>query len=430
MSDMIIIILVAVGVILCVMLSAFFSSSEIAISSCNQLRMENAMEAGDKRAGSVLKCLRNYEDTLAAILIGNNLVNILASSLSSVLVILLIGEGFSWIATVLITLLVIIFGETVPKIHAKTYANQTARTVSPVIRALTILLYPVIFLTVNLVKLITRLFKDEDLEDMDPEEHAEEQVEELSTIIETAGEEEVLDDDQAELVQSAIDFSDVSASEAMTARVDMTCIDIEEDPEEIRRILEESTFSRVPVYEESVDNIIGILRVNRYLKAIIEDPEVNIRELLMEPGFVYKTVKLPQVLEIMRKLKQHLLIVTDEYGGTEGVISMDDVLEEIVGEMWDETDQVEEEIVTLADGKFELDGDMPIDDFLELMEIDEDEADAESETLGGFTMERFGGFPEEGQSIETDGVKITVLDMDVRRVEKVLVEKIEEEEEE
>lgn len=412
-------ILYILGIILCVFGSNYFSSSEMAYSSCNRLRLEGAMEDGSKRAAIAVKIIDRYDDALSAILIGNNLVNIAASSLGSVLVLLIAGDdGYTWISTVVITVLVIIFGETMPKIIAKGSANRLALSHSYVIRGLMIVLKPVIWIVVGIVKLITLGMKGEET-DTDEEAAAME----LSSIIETAEDEEVLDEDRSELVQAAIEFSDVSASEVMTARVDVVALDVDDELSEQIAVIDEAQYSRIPVYEDSVDNIIGVLYVNHFLKALTDEEKPDIRSLLMAPCYVYKTMKLPAVLSELRRAKQHLAIVTDEYGGTLGVLSMEDVLEQLVGEIWDETDEVEEEIVERSDGVYELDGDMVIGDFVELVGINEDDFDFESETVGGWTIEMFGAFPEVGESFEYGNMSVTVLEMDGLRVEKVLVKK-------
>lgn len=407
--------LVIVGIIVCVCLSAFFSATEMAFSSCNTIRLEKARDEGSKQAGLALRVTEKYEDALAAILIGNNLVNIAASSLSSVLVILLTGgDDFAWLSTLIITILIIVFGETMPKITAKKNANRTAIKTAGIINALMILLWPLLWLVVKIIELITCRMKGE------AEDAQDEAVEELQSIIETAEDEAVLDEDQSVLLQAAIDFSEIPAFEVMTARVDVQAIDIDDDWDDILSLIEEAPYSRLPVYEDSVDNIIGVLYLNHFLKAMTEDGRADIRSLLMPPCYVYKTMKLPAVLSQLRKARQHLAIVSDEYGGTLGVLSMEDVLEQIVGEIWDETDTVEHEVIRRADGEYELDGDMILADFLELVGIDEESFEADSDTLGGWTVESFGAYPNVGDSFRYENVEITVLSMDGRRVEKVL----------
>lgn len=410
-------VLVFAGIFLCLCLSNFCSASEMAFSSCNVMRLENARDDGSKRAKIAVYITEHFDDALSAILIGNNLANIGASSLASVAVILVTGgDEYAWLATIILTVLVIIFGETMPKISAKKNANRTSLKNAYVVRAMMIIFYPLVWLVVSLIKLLTMGMKPE-AADADSDEA----VEELQSIIETAEDEDVLDEDQSELVQAAIDFSETSAFEVMTARVDVQAIDIEDDWDDVLAIIEDAPFTRLPVYEGSIDNVIGILYLNHFLKAMADDGRVDIRKLLMPPCYVYKTMKLPAVLNTLRKAKQHLAIVSDEYGGTLGVVSMEDVLEQIVGDIWDESDVVEHEVVQREKSEYELDGAMILSDFLELVGLNEDDVDAESNTVGGWTLEMFGSFPQEGDSFTYRNLTVTVLSMDGRRVERVLV---------
>ena len=410
-------VLVFAGIFLCLCLSNFCSASEMAFSSCNVMRLENARDDGSKRAKIAVYITEHFDDALSAILIGNNLANIGASSLASVAVILVTGgDEYAWLATIILTVLVIIFGETMPKISAKKNANRTSLKNAYVVRAMMIIFYPLVWLVVSLIKLLTMGMKPE-AADADSDEA----VEELQSIIETAEDEDVLDEDQSELVQAAIDFSETSAFEVMTARVDVQAIDIEDDWDDILAIIEDAPFTRLPVYEGSIDNVIGILYLNHFLKAMADDGRVDIRKLLMPPCYVYKTMKLPAVLNTLRKAKQHLAIVSDEYGGTLGVVSMEDVLEQIVGDIWDESDVVEHEVVQREKSEYELVGAMILSDFLELVGLNEDDVDAESNTVGGWTLEMFGSFPQEGDSFTYRNLTVTVLSMDGRRVERVLV---------
>lgn len=413
------------GLLLCVIGSNYFSSSEMAYSSCNRMRLESARDGGSKKAAIAVKIINRFDDTLSAILIGNNLVNIAASSIGSVLVILVAGDDrYAWVSTVVITVLIVIFGETMPKIIAKTSANRIALSHARFIRALTIVLMPLIWVVVGLVRLLTAGLKGE--ETSSDEDAA---AMELSSIIETAEDEDVLDEDRSELVQAAIEFSDVMAYEVMTARVDVVALDIDDDWNELLATIESAPYSRIPVYEDSIDNVIGVLYLNHFLKALTDEKNPDIRSMLMPPCYVYKTMKMPAVLSELRRAKQHLAVVTDEYGGTLGVLSMEDVLEQLVGEIWDDTDEVEEEIVERPDGQYELDGDMVISDFLELVGIKEKDFEADSETVGGWTIEMFGAFPKVGDSFRYEDMSVTVLEMDGLRVEKVLVKKLPSEEE-
>ena len=257
-------VLVFAGIFLCLCLSSFCSASEMAFSSCNLLRLENARDAGSRRARAAVYIAEHFDDALSAILIGNNLANIGSSSLASVAVILITGsDGYAWVSTVAITLLVIIFGETMPKITAKQNANSTALKNAYAVRGMMIIFYPLVWVVVMLIKLITMGMKPDGSADS-----ADEAVEELQSIIETAEDEDVLDEDQSELVQAAIDFSETSAMDVMTARVDVQAIDIEDDWDDILAIIEDAPYTRLPVYEGSIDNIIGILYLNHFLKAM------------------------------------------------------------------------------------------------------------------------------------------------------------------
>ena len=408
---------VLAGIVICVYLSSFFSGSEMSYSSCSRMRLESEMEEGSKKARIALYIVAHFDDALGAILIGNNLVNIACSSLGSVAVILITGtDRYAWVATVILTIAVIIFGETIPKITAKKGANNYAKKYAFIIRFLMIVLKPLVLIFVGLIALITAPMKGELIED-----DSDGKVEELQTIIETAEDEDVIDEEESELVQAAIEFPDVSASEAMTARVDVLAIDIEDSWDEIIATIAKSHYTRIPVYEGSIDHIIGVLHMNKFLKAIVDSEEVDIRALLMEPCYVYKTMKLPEVLAAFRKHRQHLAVVVDEYGGTLGIISMEDVLEQVVGDIWDETDTVEDEVTKKSESEYEIDGDMPISDFLDLMDIREENFDFESETVGGWTIESFGRFPEAGESFRYADFTVTVLAMNELRVERVLV---------
>ncbi len=402
-----------IAVVLCVVASAFFSAAEMAYSSNNKIRLENAAEEGNQKAKLALKITEDYDNALSAILVGNNLVNIAASSLGALAVMITLGDDYTWLSTLLITVSVIIFGETIPKITAQKNATNFSMAFAGIMRFLMIIFKPVTWLVVHLVDLLTRSMKSQEA----PDEEA--AVEELHSIIETAESEDVIDEDSSELISAAIDFADVSVSEVMTARVDITAIDIDDDWDEIMKTVSSSAYSRIPVYQDSIDNIIGILSLNRFLKTAIDSREFDIRTMLMQPYFVYKTTKLPNVLATLRDSQQHLAIVTDEYGGTLGVVTMEDVLEELVGEIWDETDTVEEEVSEISENKYVIDGDMSLSELIDLLDLDEVAFDFESETVGGWCIEMMDEFPEAGESFKYQDLNVKILEADERRVTRV-----------
>ncbi len=404
--------------------SAFFSAAEMAISSANRMRLASAAEEGSRGAKTALAVLDRFQDALSAILIGNNLCNIASDSLATVLVMALLGSRYNGLAsvltTVVMTLIVIVFCESAPKIAAKKNANRLALGISGVIRACMILLAPVVLLVKGLIWVLTLPLKGEHLEDS-----AEEAAAELQSIIETVEDEGVIDEERSELLLSALDFSQIPVMDVMTARVDVEALDVDSDWKELLLSGEDDSFSRLPVYEDSIDNIIGILHLNRFYRALLDDPDADVRGCLMKPLYIYKTVKLPDVLSQLRRSQQHLAVVTDEYGGTLGIVTLEDVLEQIVGDIWDESDEVEEDVVARPDGAFEVDGDLPIGELAELLDMPEEDLSTDSATAGGWTIEKFGAFPKAGDSLDADGllVRVLAMDEDGLRVEKILVEK-------
>ena len=402
--------------------SALFSASEMALSSANRMRLAAAAEEGSRAAAWAVDLLDRYEDTLSTILIGNNLCNIGADSLVTALAMSLLGVRYnalsSLIVTVCVTLVVLLFCESAPKIIAKKNANRLATGLSGFLQALGLLLSPLIFLLRHLVRLITAPFPGEQAADPEAEAAAE-----LQSIIETVEDEGVIDSDRSELLLSALDFSQGSVMDVMTARVDVDALSVHDDWRELLLNRPEPPFSRVPVYDDGIDDIVGVLYLNRFFRALLDDPNADIRDYLMEPLYLYKTTKLPDALSRFRRSQQHLAIVTDEYGGMLGVVTLEDVLEQIVGDIWDETDEVEDEIVTLPDGAWEVDGDLPIADFAELAGVPEDSLTTDSATAGGWTIEKFGAFPRPGDTFVADGltVKVLAMDEDGLRVERILV---------
>jgi CBS domain containing-hemolysin-like protein len=408
--------IVAISFILFFFLSFFCSSAEIIFSSANSIRLENLAEEGSKTAKMALKVIDRFDSSLSGLLIGNNIANIGMSSLVPIVAINFGIEQYSALLTAALTLIVILFCEVTPKILGKNNANSLSLVYSYPVRAMTLLFAPIVFVVVKAVDIILL-----PMGKVAPDEN-EMAVEELQSIIEIAQDENVLDESRSELLQSALEFYDVNAYEAMTARVDVEAIDIDDDIEDIKKKVEESAYSRIPVYRDSVDNIIGLLHQNHFLRLMLESEDIDIESLLLEPLYVYKTVKMLSLLSAFKQSQKQFAVVTDEYGGTLGIITIEDVLEQLVGEIWDESDEVEDEVIAHAEGIFEVDGDMNIYDFFELVDKDEGAIDFESDTVGGWIIERFGDFPKAGDSIEYENLRITVLESGPHRVEKALAE--------
>ena len=426
-------------IFLMVLFSAFFSASEISFNASNKMRLKKSAEAGSKTAALAYKISENFTSALSAILIGNNLANIAASTAATVItmsLLLRVGAGSSdslasLIATVVMTFIILIFGEIVPKIVAKNNADTTVLWFAYPIRILTYILYPIVWLVMGLVKLLSKIWGK------DSEEGPTVTEEELSSIIDTVEEEGVIDEDKGDLLQSTLEFRDTTVEEIMTPRIDMLAFDIQDAPEEIRKIIEGSHFSRIPVYEDSIDDIIGILYLNHYYRQAIDTPVIptdTIRSMLMEPCFLHKTMKLPAALTVLRERKTHIAIIVDEFGGTLGIVTMEDILEELVGDIWDETDEIVPEFVKTGENTYEVSGDMNIDDFFSEIEYKPRDFECEYTTMGGWAIERLDADPHVGDSFtdedETHTLYVVVSEMDDMRVTKltILVKQREDEE--
>ena len=416
------------AIVLLILLSAFFSATEIAFASVNSARLKAMRQKKDTLALSLAaKIVDDYENMLGAVLIGNNLVNIAASSIATLIVMDYLGAGYAWVATLVMTLLVLTFGEIIPKVLAKQFAESFSVAVAIPIYVLSVILRPITFIMMAFINLVSKLWQSSVA---DPDAVSEDDFENIIDIVEDEG---VLDEEQCDLLQNALDFDTVLAYEVVTPRVDMEAIDIHDPYEKnVKKILD-STYSRLPVFEDTPDNIIGILHLNHFYKEYVSNERVNIRSLLLPVTYVHKTMPLPDVLEKMKDSKSHMEVVLDEYGGTMGILTMEDVLEQLVGEIWDETDEIECEFVCIDDTHFEADGDMRIYDFFDEFDIDIDEDENfeyDDSTVGGWTMTMLDGEASKGDSFIYKNLKITVIKAEEHRVWRVAVEKLPEEENE
>lgn len=388
-------------------MSAFFSASETAYTSLNRVRVKNMTNAGNRRAEKVLKLAENYDKLLSGILVGNNIVNILSASLATVLFVNLIGGRGVTVSTIVMTVVVLMFGEIAPKSIAKEHPEEIAFAVYPLLSFIIRILTPIIYLTTLWQRLIYRVFK--------PSEDKGITEEELITIVEEAESGGEIDSHESELIRSAIEFNDLTVEDILTPRVDMTAVDIEDSAEDIARTFEDSGFSRIPVYEGSVDNIVGILHEKDFFT---RKGPLNLREMMTKPLCVVPTTELPVLLKLLQKTKNHMAVVMDEYGGVLGIATMEDVLEELVGEIWDEHDEVVEDFFELPDGSLRVAGGASLDDLRERMNIP-DEYD--SVTVNGWVLEVLGHFPQNGDSFDFDSRHITVEKAARRRVEQILI---------
>ena len=413
-------------------LSAYFSASEIAFNSANKMRLRKAADNGSVTAKIAHSICEKFTTSLSAILIGNNLANIAVSTCSTLIVMNLFKNNValaSTVSTILITVVILIFGEIIPKILSKQNADTVVRIIAIPTRILTVILSPFVFIVMAILFVLRKIWGS-DRSDDEPTVTEEE----LVSIIDTVEEEGVINEGQGELLQSTLEFSDTTIETIMTPRIDVTAINISDEDEKISELLSDSTqFSRLPVYEESIDNIIGILSLTRYHKAMLDGESVDIRSILLKPCKLHKTMKLPAALAKLRDAKMHLAIVIDEYGGTLGIVTMEDILEELVGDIWDDTDVIVTECQVTGENTYEVIGDMNIDDFFEEIEFVKPEDFAcEYSTVGGWAIQMLDSDPHVGDSFKYENVFVIVTSMEEERIKKltVLVEEKPDEEEE
>ena len=402
--------------------SAFFSASEIAFNTCNKMRLRRAAECKSLTAKTAYSITEKFTVALSAILIGNNLANIAVSTCTTLIVMNLFSESMvgvaSTVATILVTVVILIFGEILPKILSKQNADVVVRVIAIPIRVLTVVLSPIVFIVMALLFVLRKLWgSDRKCDEPTVTE------EELVSIIDTVEEEGVINEEQGELLQSTLEFSDTTIEKIMTPRIDMTAIDIDDDEEHIAAMLADSSqFSRLPVYEGSIDRIIGVLSLTKYYKATFETEKPDIRALMLKPCKLHKTMKLPAALAKLRDAKMHLAIVIDEFGGTLGVVTMEDILEELVGDIWDDTDVIVTECRSTGENTYEVLGEMNIEDFFEEIEfVSTEPFDCEYSTVGGWAIQQLEADPHVGDSFRYENIFVIVAQMEEERVTKLTV---------
>ena len=406
---------------LCIFLSAFFSATETAFSASNRVRLKTVEGRKKERAQMALKLLEKYDSLLTAVLIGNNAVNIAGTAIATVLFTSYLMKGqpdgaAATAASVMMTVLILFLGEVGPKTLAKQQPEKFAMAVSPIMRVLVVILKPLDLLFSLWRKLLSKLIRPE------PEETQIE--EELMTMIDEAQTEGDIEEDEGELIRSAIEFNDQNAADIMTPRVDVTAIEDTATAEEAAELFRKTWYSRIPVYHEDLDHIVGILNEKDFYK-MTHDGCDRITDIMKEPVFSPASLSISNLLKQFRTAKTHLVILLDEFGGTEGIVTMEDVLEELVGEIYDEHDEVSEEVVEQEDGTLIVDGNMQLQELLEKYELNGDEYDAD--TVGGWAGEMLEKVPEVGDTFTLDRRQFTVTEMDGFRVTKIQVTELPEE---
>ncbi|MCQ2495065.1 MAG: hemolysin family protein [Lachnospiraceae bacterium] len=399
-------------------LSGFFSSAETAFTAINKLRIKSLADEGIKRAILVQKLLNNQTKFLSTILIGNNIVNIVASSLTTTLTISLFGNSYIGIATGLLTLFVLLFGEITPKTMATVKAEKIAFAYAPLINILMILMTPVTFLVGKLASFVMWCLR------IDPEKaHTQMTENELLTIVDASAEDGVIESDEQEMITNVVDFGDTLAKDVMVPAINMTCVPDDISYEELIEFFRRDQYSRMPVYHETRDNIVGIIWAKDLLAKYNPAKEFVIADYMRDPYFTFEFKKTSELMSELKSKYKSMVIVLDEYGATAGLITVEDLIEEIVGEIRDETDTDEvDSVKRLSENDFEAAGTAPLDDINKVcgLELSSDDYDS----IAGHVIKLLNHLPITGESIVSENVKYTVLAVGRNRVTKVKIQKL------
>lgn len=406
--------------VICLLFSAFFSASETAFTSCNRVKVKTLAEK-NKKAKRVEKIIEKYDKMLSAVLIGNNIVNIALSTIATLFFVQILAgkvgdDTAATISTIVITVIVLIFGEVVPKTIAKEFPETFSMAVAPIIELLMIIFTPFCALFSLLRKGLNKIFKPKNKDSFAENE--------ILTIVDEAESVGGIQQEEGELIRSAIEFIDCTAGEILTPRVDVVAAPITISSEDLAKLIADSGFSRIPIYDGTVDNIIGVIHEKDFYSEIM-NTDKNIREIMKPPVFTVESIKISALLKLLQKNKMHIAVVTDEFGGTQGIVTLEDIIEELVGEIWDETDELEENCTQISETSYSLRGDAEIDILHDLFDIDTDEFDAT--TIGGFINELSNKMPREGAVVVFRNLELTIMKVSRRRIMEVRLDVLPEE---
>ena len=408
--------------VIMIILSAFFSASETAFSSVNLIRLRQYVDDGRPGAKKALNVAERFDEVLLAILIGNNIVNLASASLATIVateVLNLVASGAP-IATAVMTVLIIIFGEILPKSYAKENSESLALSIGTIYYYMIKVMKPLIFIFMVLKDFVAKLYSKKEDEPSVTED-------ELNVIIDTMEEEGVLQQDEVEMLQSVLDLSETFVKDIMTPRVDVVAVDVHDSTENVKNVFFEEKYSRIPVYDESRDNIVGILYERDLFSAIIENGSTDdllIADVMRDPMYVSYTMRVSDLLTRLQLEKQHLAIVADEYGGTAGLVTMEDVLEEVVGEIYDEHDEEEQLVVKKSDTLYEVKAEIELDELFDIMDIDLDIPE-DAYSLGSWMYSKIEDIPEIGDMYQYHNLIFTIIEVEDRRIIRVKIEVVE-----
>ncbi len=408
-------IILVIVVLVCLIFSGYFSATETAFTTLNKVRVKTKADDGNKRAKLVLKLSNDYDRLLSTILIGNNIVNLTASSVGTLLFVQwCTGWGVpdlgSVLSTIVITVLVLIFGEISPKSLAKEFPETFASFSAPIINVLIYILTPLNFLFAQWKKLLNKIFKNKEDNTITDDE--------LITMVDEAEHEGGINAQESELIKSAIEFNDLEVKDILIPRVDVVMIDAASAKEEVAKVFEETHFSRLPVYRDTVDNVIGILHEKDFI-SMRGDADFSVEKAVKPAVFVVGTAKISAVLRQLQKSKSHMAIVSGEFGDVTGIVTMEDILEELVGEIWDEHDDIQSDITPVGENEYKVLGGVTVNDFCDYFDLDEIESD--SQTVGGWVMDMLGKVPEINDMLVYENLTLTVTQTEFRRITQLHV---------
>lgn len=400
-----------IAMIVCIILSGYFSATETAFSSLNKTRIKAMAENGNHKAAMALQLSEKYDQLISTILIGNNIVNIAVASIGTLLFVDLIGEELgATVSTAVVTVVVLIFGEITPKSIAKDHPETFAMFSAPFIRVLICIFTPLNYLFSVWKKMVAKLFKSSEDSKMSQEE--------LLLLLDEVQQEGAIDESEGELLKNAVEFGDLEAQDILTHRVDLEGVSIDASKEEVARMFDQTQFSRLLVYEDNIDKIVGVIHQKDFYVGT-GVTSLELKQIMSPPLFIHQTEKIDNLLQELRTAKSHIAIVIDEYGGTLGIVTMEDILEELVGEIWDEHDEVEEPFRKIGEHTYIVDGTVSLADFCDYFDI---ESDSDSVSLGGWVMDQMECIPHQGEQFEYENLTITVSKVDEHRIESVQVE--------
>ncbi|MGI6167977.1 MAG: hemolysin family protein [Eubacteriales bacterium] len=406
----------------CLVFCAYFAGTESAFSAMNKIRMKNRADDGDKKAKKALYVVNNFEDAITTILIGNNISKIAASSIATVLTLRMLSAGafgnidsdaMTALTTVITTAIIFLFGEMIPKSFANDRSDTMSRACAGSLRFLMKVFTPLVAFFSLITKAVSKIFAVEQPPSITEDE--------LYDIIDTAEEEGVMDEEQSDLLKSALEFSDTTAADIMTVRDDIYAIDISTPNEEIVKRILEAKYSRIPVYKGDLDNIVGILQIRNFLKAYMKNPKVDIKKLLTEPYFVRDNAKIDDLLSTMRQKKIYLAFVTDETNRVLGIVTIEDFLEELVGEIWDEDDVVDSDFVKLGGNRYQVSTSLPVGEVFAKMGLSCPSTEMASQPVISWVLESFGRFPEEEDSFRYNNLEVSVEEIEDGKINNVII---------